>query len=89
MTNTTQLPNDITRRVLKLHVGPQSEPIYSEMAYTVEIDDEAAGEFLIVRDLSDDAGKIKIEPEHWLYLRAAIDELFHGLKEQPQSQEKG
>ena len=58
-----------TTRVTRLHVLPEGEPLFSEKAFTVEIDDEAGGEFVVVHDWE---GKIRLNPEEWPALRRAI-----------------
>lgn len=59
-------------RATRLHVMPEGEPLFSELAYTVEIDDEAAGEFVVVCDFE---GKIRIDAKEWPALREAIDRM--------------
>lgn len=61
-----------TTRVTRLHVLPEGEPLFSEQAYTVEIDDEAGGEFVVVSDCE---GKIRLNPEEWPALRRAINQM--------------
>ena len=62
-------------RITQLTVLPEGVPLFSEMATTVEIDDESAGEFVVVsQDSRTDKG-IAITPEEWPELRAAIDRL--------------
>jgi len=64
-------------RVTRLLVLPSGEPAFSEMATSVEIDDEAAGEFVVVEQHGrSDLGKIAINPEEWPALRAAIDRMI-------------
>lgn len=58
-----------TTRVTRLHVLPEGEPLFSEQAYTVEIDDEAGGEFVVIKDSE---GKIRLSAEEWPALRRAI-----------------
>ena len=62
---------------MKTCLVPEGEPIFSEMATTVEIVDEAGGEFLEVRQQCGKMTKadlmISINPEEWPMLRAAID----------------
>ena len=65
-------------RTTQLTVAPEGEPIFSERAYTVSIDDEAAGEFVVVHALDEAGGKIAIDPADWDELRSAID---HMIKE--------
>ena len=64
-------------RVTRLNVLPEGEPIFSEQAFTVEIEDEAGGEFIVVRS-NDRAcldGNIRLNPEEWPALREAIDRM--------------
>lgn len=64
-------------RVTALVVLPVGQPTFSEMATTVEIADEAAGEFVEVKQRGRiDIGKIQINPEEWPALRDAIDRLI-------------
>lgn len=62
-------------RVRSVVVVPEGEPIFSELATVVEIDDEAAGEFVEVFQPGGAAGdnKIRISPEEWGKLKSAID----------------
>ena len=63
-------------RVTRLLVIPEGDPLFSEMATTVEIEDEAAGEFVVVsQDARTDKG-IVINPEEWPALRAAINQMI-------------
>ena len=58
-------------------VLPEGQPIYSEMATTVRLQDEAAGPFVEVEQHGRaDIGKIAIDPEEWPTLRAAIDKMI-------------
>lgn len=64
-------------RVTRLVVSPSFEPIFSEMATTVTIEDEAAGEFVEVEQNGGPGiGKIQISPEEWPALRAAINRMI-------------
>lgn len=64
-------------RVTRLTVLPEGQPMFSEMATTVEIADEAAGEFVeVTQHGRADIGKIAINPEEWPALRAAINRLI-------------
>lgn len=70
-------------RVTRLTVLPAGEPIFSEMATHVEIEDEAAGEFVVVSQHRDSQIKgVSIEPNEWPAIRAAIESLL-GLEEKP------
>ena len=68
-------------RVTRLTVLPKWEPIFSERATHVEIEDESAGEFLkvtqIIGNTSDAAiREVRIEPGEWPAIRHAIERLM-------------
>lgn len=66
-------------RTTRLTVLPQGEPIFSEMATHIEIEDEAAGEFITIsqcRDDTDKEQKICIDPEEWPAIKAAVESLM-------------
>ena len=67
---------NLQQRVTRVHVAPEGEPIFCERGYSVEIDDEAAGEFVVVRSQCDGDGKISIDPCGWPALREAIDTMI-------------
>lgn len=68
-------------RTTSLTVAPVGEPTFSEMATTVEICDEAAGEFVEVTQHGRvDIGKIQINPEEWPSLREAIDRMIKACR---------
>jgi len=66
-------------RTIKLCVLPKDEPLFSEEATTVEIIDEAAGEFLEIKQQSDRTDNVSqsilVNDYEWPALRAAIDEM--------------
>lgn len=69
-------------RVTRLLVVPEGEPVFSEEATTVEIEDEAGGEYVIVSQHGRiDLGKICINPEEWPALRAAINRLVRDCED--------
>ena len=63
-------------------VAPANDPrLFSERGYRVELDDEASGEFVTVRDMtSTQARQVAIEGEAWLAVRQAIDSAFAEIK---------
>ncbi len=71
----------LTTRITRMHIIPEGEPIYTEKGYTVEIDDEAGGEFVIVKDgsIADGTG-VKIDPADWIEVRAAVNDLMDQIK---------
>lgn len=61
-----------------LTVLPTNEPIYSEMATKIYLDDEAAGLFVVVEQQPDrGTQKITFDEEEWPVLRAAINRLVN------------
>jgi hypothetical protein len=64
-------------RTLKLLVAPEGESIFCDRATEIGIEDEAAGEFVVVTQ-HPDAGenRIEIDKEEWPLIRAAIDEMI-------------
>lgn len=64
-----------------LIVLPECDPIFSERATTVRLQDEAAGLFVEVEQHGrNDVGKISIDPDEWVELRAAIDRMIEIAK---------
>jgi len=67
------MSNYITRTT-QVVVLPEDQPVFSELATTVTIVDEGAGEFVeVVQSGRIDLGKIAINPNEWPALREAID----------------
>lgn len=60
----------------RLVIAPKGEPIFSEQATTVEIDDEAGGEFVVISRHRSNDGKIAIDPTEWPAIRAAVDKMI-------------
>jgi hypothetical protein len=64
-------------RTSKIVVTRKGEPIFEEFATSIEIADEAAGEYLEVSQCSDSHdGKIAICKEEWPVIRAAINKML-------------
>jgi len=63
-------------RVTQYTIAPEGEPIFHERAYTVTIDDQAAGEYVVIHSMDEDAGKLTVDPQDWPALREAIDTLI-------------
>lgn len=64
-------------RVTRLAVGPEKKALFDYEVMTVEIDDEAAGEYVVVSQCTDSTAnyneRIAFNPEEWPALRMAID----------------
>jgi hypothetical protein len=67
-------------RVTQITIVPEGEPIFCDLGYTVKIDDEAAGEFVVIEDHSDDEGRIAINPQDWPALRRAINKMVNNCQ---------
>lgn len=68
-------------RVTRLHVVPKGEPIFSEAATVVEIEDEAAGEFVVIRqqysDTHEKNQQIGVnDASEWAAIISAVDRLL-------------
>ena len=64
-------------RVTKMTILPEGEPIFSEWATHIEIDDEGGGELVVV---SQENGKIRIDPDEWRPLCEAINKMISECK---------
>ena len=62
-------------RPIKWIVLPEGEPVFCEQATTIEITDEAGGEFVTVSQQRDEpnAQTIKIDRDDWPLIRDAVD----------------
>ena len=60
----------------KLCVVPSGKPIYDEAATTVGLDDEGGGLFVVIRqEESLSTNEVKIDPEEWPAIRAAVNRI--------------
>lgn len=64
-------------RTIKAALMDKDSALFDHDVWTVEIDDEAGGEFIVVTSGQEDLdpGKILIDPEEWPQLRALIDRM--------------
>ena len=65
-------------RVTRFHVVREdSQSIWSETSTVVEIDDEACGEFVVVRQQLDvkkpTEQQVAIDPDEWAAIKVAVD----------------
>lgn len=70
--------SEYRRIVTAFVVVPENEPIYSERATQIKIEDEAAGPFVVV---SQEEGRIAIDPEEWPAIRDAIETMMARAKD--------
>ena len=73
-------------RILEVIVLPEGDDIFSERAYRVAIDDEAAGEFVRVKEVRTQA-EIVIDPSEWPDLRRAINRMVGACRPDDNSAE--
>lgn len=57
--------------------------LFAETTTHVRLEDEAAGEFVVVEQTGCDLGKIHIDPGEWPVLRQAIDRMIDECQEAP------
>lgn len=69
-------------RVTKITIIPHGEPIFCERATSVEIADEAAGEYVVIRQCHDQIrpGQVDIDPADWPLLRETLDKTFNNCR---------
>jgi hypothetical protein len=64
-------------RITQVVVVPEGEPTCSELATTIQIEDEAEGiEFLSLRQNLKPEACLRIYPQEWPMLRAAINDMM-------------
>lgn len=70
------------QRVTRIHIVPEGQPIFSGQAFSVEIDDDAGGEFLVIQCNDDQCanGQIRLDPAEWPSLRDAIERMVKECK---------
>lgn len=60
-----------------LIIRPPQEPIFSELATEIYLEDEAAGLFVVIQqNKNDNPYKISICKEEWHAIRQAVDQLM-------------
>lgn len=72
------------QRITSITLLPRPTPIFDESGFTLTIDNEAAGEFLVVKSQSDRSGdeaqnSITIDPHEWAALRKAINRMMREI----------
>jgi hypothetical protein len=68
----------IISRTTEVTVYPKGEPIFSEMATRIRVEDEAAGEFVeIVQEYGQDGKRsIRLDAKEWEYIKQIVDRMF-------------
>lgn len=65
-------------RTTRIHLTPDT--IYSERAYSIEIDDEGGGEFIVIRGFSPEHDSLAIDVDVWSALRDAVDLMVKNVR---------
>jgi len=61
-------------------IAPEGEPIFSEMATDICIEDEDTGEYIVLKQPTRQTADIAINPEEWDVIKATIDQMFEEIK---------
>lgn len=76
---------DYQIRITRIHILPKGDPLFSPFATTIEIDDEAAGEYLnIIQQADTEESMIQqicIEPKNWPILKEGIQMMLQMIKD--------
>lgn len=73
---------DYETKIVSVMVVPIGEPIFSELATTITVENEGAGEFLVVSQHGRDGmSKISIDRVEWPALRSEIDKMMGVLSD--------
>jgi len=66
-------------------VLPVGEPIFSEKATVITIEDEAAGEYIKITQQTDATFEsnqtVSFDPEEWDEVKGVIDQMFKDIKD--------
>ena len=70
-------------RITRLTVAPVGKPLFSEQATSISIEDESAGDFVVIeqsRDSTEGASRVCIDPDEWPHVAAGVDRLLKEIK---------
>ena len=68
-------------RITSVVVIPEGKRLFDPHATIIKLDDEAAGEFLIIQQHADESsGKIRIDIDEWPKVRRAINKMAKRAK---------
>ena len=59
-------------RVTMITVTPEGEDTFSDQATSVRVEDEGAGEFVVIHQ---EDGEVRFDPDEWPALRKAINRI--------------
>jgi hypothetical protein len=66
----------------RMHLIPVGESLFCEAGFTVEIEDQAAGEYVVVRSQNPGDGQISVDSESWPALKELIDKMVASCREE-------
>jgi hypothetical protein len=73
-----------TSRITQMTVLPAGEPIFSEKATVISIEDEAAGEYIKITQQTDATFEsnqtVSFDPEEWEEVKDVIDQMFGEIR---------
>ena len=74
-----------TSRITQITVLPIGEPIFSEKATVISIDDESGGEYITVKQQMDTTAEmnqtVAFDPDEWEEVKGVIDQMFKDIKD--------
>ncbi len=70
------------KRVTQITVAPENQPIWSEQATQITIDDESGGEYLKIVQHHEGEGFL-LTPEEWPAIKEAIEEILSVCRSYP------
>ena len=72
------------QRCTQLTILPEGDPIFSENATNISIEDEACGEYIRITQYTNNHnfGEVNINPEDWKTLRDAIDTMVASCRKE-------
>ncbi len=59
-------------KIYSLIVKPKGEPLFSEQATKIGVEDEAGGVFFVIEQ---DGGKIRVDESDWFFICTAVERL--------------
>jgi len=69
-------PGELEARTTKVTIIPYGDPLFHERATSIEIVDEAAGEYLVIRQCKDALKEFEIDRVEWPILKKTIDDMI-------------
>jgi len=76
--------SQLITRTLKIAILPKGEPVFSEKATIIEIDDLSAGEYLTITQQYESnrvaPGQLSIDPTEWTIIRDGIEMMIEEIR---------